>query len=84
MTQLFFKKGILRNSHLRKCYFLMVEVQGMESDVLLHKSLDELIAVVVAFLPSELYVCVAVVAKGIDEGLGHKTLVVRISRPKIN
>jgi len=62
----------------------MVEMHGMESDVFLHKSLDELIAVVVSFLPSKLYVRVAIVTKGIDEGLGHKILVVRISCPKIN
>lgn len=62
----------------------MLEVQGMESDVLLHKSLNELVAVVVAFLPSTRYVCVTIAAKGIDEVLRHKQLILRVSRPKIN
>jgi len=62
----------------------MVEGLGMESDVLLHKSLDKLIAVVVALLPSALYVCVAVVAKCFDDYFKHKTLVSWISLPKIN
>ena len=53
----------------------MLEVQGMESDVLLHKSLNELVAVVVAFLPSTRYVCVAIAAKDIDEVLRHKRLI---------
>ena len=53
----------------------MLEVQGMESDVLLHKSLNELEAVVVAFLPSTRYVCVAIAAKDIDEVLRHKRLI---------
>jgi hypothetical protein len=44
----------------------MLEVQSVEGDVLLHESLNELVAVVVAFLPSKRYVCVTIVPKGVD------------------
>ena len=49
----------------------MLKMQSVEGDVLLNESLNELVAMVIAFLPSKRYVCVTIVPKGVDEVLRH-------------